>query len=289
VAHYRQRCLECHQQQGCSVPEATRRLTSKEDSCIDCHMPRFPPADIAHTSATDHRILRRKERDPGSAANDQPGPPRTPGIVSFYPDHRDINDPEARRDLGIALSHIRIQNLTQHKPPLIGDGDLAIELLEAAVRNDPEDLPAWEALAEALALRDRTAEALTAYEYVLSKAPRREASLMGAAMLAQQQRLESALSYWRRAVAVDPWKATYRSSLAKMLAEHKAWDEALLECQAWVRLDPANIDARVLLVTCLARTGDKTTARAEFAKIERLRPPNLPLLQARFSVALRPR
>jgi tetratricopeptide (TPR) repeat protein len=108
-------------------------------------------------------------------------------------------------------------------------------------------------------------------------------------MLAQQQRLESALSYWRRAAAVDPWKATYRSSLAKMLAERKAWDEALPECEAWLRLDPANLDARVLLVTCLARTGDKTTARAEFAKIERLRPPNLPLLQARFSVELRER
>src|SRR5262249_35382293 len=159
-----------------------------------------------------------------------------------------------------------------------------------ALRNDPVDLPAWEARAEALALLNRQAEALAAYEAVLTKAPRREPSLMGAAMLAQkQQRLELALSYWRRAVAEDPWHPYYRASLAQMLAEQKAWDEARAHGEAWVRLDPASVEARVLWVTCLAKSGDKDAARAEFAKIERLRPPNLPLLQARFTVELRSR
>ena len=55
------------------------------------------------------------------------------------------------------------------------------------------------------------------------------------------------------------------------------------------RLDPANMDARVLWVSCLLRTGDKAAARAEFAKIERLRPPDLPVLQARFAVEWRSR
>jgi hypothetical protein len=39
----------------------------------------------------------------------------------------------------------------------------------------------------------------------------------------------------------------------------------------------------------LLKTGDKARARAEFAKVERLRPPDLPLLQARFTVELRSR
>jgi tetratricopeptide (TPR) repeat protein len=163
-------------------------------------------------------------------------------------------------------------------------------LLKAAVRNDPEDLPAWEALAEALVLTGRPAEAGDAYEALLARDPHWEAALMGAAMLAQsRQRLPAAASYWRRAAAEGPWQPAYRAGLAQVLADQKAWDEARTQAEAWVRLDPASVDARVLYVTCLARSGHKDAARAEFAKIERLRPPNLPLLQARFTVELRER
>src|SRR5262249_32405040 len=35
VGHYGERCLQCHQERGCSVPEPTRRQTRKDDSCID--------------------------------------------------------------------------------------------------------------------------------------------------------------------------------------------------------------------------------------------------------------
>ena len=113
---------------------------------------------------------------------------------------------------------------------------------------------------------------------------------MGAAMLAQSlQRREAALSYWRRAVAENPWHPNYRANLARMLSEEKAWQEARPHCEAWLRLDPANLEARFLWVRCLIKTGDKSEARVEFAKIERLRPANLPTLQARFNVELRGR
>jgi tetratricopeptide (TPR) repeat protein len=268
------------------VPEATRRLKSKDDSCIDCHMARYPTADIAHTAATDHRILRRPDKEAPATSQAK----REPGIIAFYGQRLHPNDREAKRDLGIALVHMLVQSLAQQKAPPAGTGEQAVELLATAARDDPEDLLARESQAEGLALLNRPAEALAAYEAILANAPRREISLMGAAMLAQkQQQTERALSYWRRAIAEDPWQSYYRASLARMLIEQKAWDEACPHCAAWVRLDPASVEARVLLVTCLARSGDKAAARAEFAKIERLRPPNLPLLQARFTVELRSR
>jgi Tfp pilus assembly protein PilF len=287
VAHYRGRCLDCHRERGCSVPEATRRLQSQEDSCIDCHMPRYPAADVAHTASTDHRILRRPDKD-APAVTSRPG--GEAAIIPFYRRGLDPGDKDAGRDLGIALPHVMAQSLTRRQALAARVGRQAVDLLEAAVRNDPEDVPAREALAEALALVNRQPEALAVYEAVLSGAPQREASLMGAAMLAQSlQQREPALSYWRRAVAVNPWHPYYRASLARMLADQKAWDEARPHCEAWLRLDPANIDARVLWVSSLARTGDKAAAKAEFAKIERLRPPDLPVLQARFAVELRAR
>src|SRR5262249_44631071 len=158
-------------------------------------------------------------------------------------------------------------------------------MLEEAVRNDPEDVRAWEVKAEVLALLDRQAEALATYEAILARAPRREVSLLGAAMLCQsQQKRQAALDYWRRAVAENPWQPYYRASLARMLAEKNAWDEARPHSEAWLRLDPASIEARVLWVRCLLKTGDRARARTEFARIERLRPANLPVLQARFRV-----
>jgi tetratricopeptide (TPR) repeat protein len=293
VAYYRERCLECHTERGCSVPEATRRLKDKDDSCIDCHMPRYPPSDIAHTTATDHRVVRRKDLDAPLTSpplsRGEGGSRPEPGIRLFS---RQRHEPktEIDRDLGIALAHIMVQSLSQRKVPPAGAGQQALGLLEEAVRNDPSDMLAWEVEAEVLALLNRRAEALAAYETILAKAPYRESSLMGAAMLAQsQQQLEPALAYWRRAVAENPWQPHYRASLAQLLADQKAWDEARPQCEAWLRLDPASIEARVLWVRCLLKTGDKAGARAEFAKIERLRPPNLPLLQARFAVELRGR
>jgi Tfp pilus assembly protein PilF len=342
VAHYRSRCLECHSveriakppsERGCSVPEATRRLTSKEDSCIDCHMPRYPPADIAHTTTTDHRIIRGADKaalSRGEKGRGEGRPKREPGIVSFFQDRLDPDtnpkrqrgdatspkrqqedktspkrqrgddtspkrqrgdlDSEDERDLGIALAHILVQSAMQRKAPPARADAQAVAFLDAAVQNDPDDLQAGEAKAEVLAILGRHAEALAAYETVLAKAPHREASLLGAAMLAQGlQQTERALAYWRRAVAENPWQPSYQASLAQMLADQKAWDEARTPCEAWLRLDPASIDARVLWVRCLIKTGDKAAARAEFAKIERLRPPNLPRLQARFTVELRSR
>ncbi len=59
VEFYRGRCLECHREHGCTMPREARLRTSKEDSCIACHMPGYSASDIAHTAATDHRIVRR--------------------------------------------------------------------------------------------------------------------------------------------------------------------------------------------------------------------------------------
>jgi tetratricopeptide (TPR) repeat protein len=286
-AYYRERCLECHRQRGCSLPEAARRLPGKDESCIDCHMPKYPASDIAHAASTDHHIFRRADKVALGATSRSN---REPGIIPFYRKSNEPNEKEAGRDFGIALARTMVDRLVQRKPLPTGAGQQAVDLLEAAVRNDPEDMQAQEARAEVLALLNRQGEALAAYQAILSKAPHREASLMGAAMLAQSQRQpEPALLYWGRAVAENPWQPYYRASLAKMLADKKAWDEARPQCEAWLRLDPASIEARVLWVSCLIKTGDLARARTEFAKIERLRPPNLSILQARFAIELRSR
>ena len=57
VAFYRQKCLECHANRGCSVPMVERRARDPADNCAACHMPRGD-TDLPHIAFTHHRIGR---------------------------------------------------------------------------------------------------------------------------------------------------------------------------------------------------------------------------------------
>jgi tetratricopeptide (TPR) repeat protein len=282
VAHYRGRCLECHRQQGCSFPAAERLRRTAEDSCIECHMPRYPASDIPHTAATDHRILRNAQ--PALGPGPQAGPGNRPSIVSFYRERGTVEHAEDDRDLAVAL----IQAASRGNPiGLPGLGN-TLETLDAALRRFPDDVPAAEARGYALGLQGRWVEALAAFEEVLAKAPARETALVGAGAVAEAQgRDEAALGYWRRAVEVNPWAPIYRQSLVQQLMKRDAWVEVRPHCDAWLRLDPFSAEARAARVACLLAAGDKEGARAEFARIEAIAPPNLEKLRMRFERGLR--
>jgi predicted CXXCH cytochrome family protein len=280
VTHYREACLGCHKDRGCSVPESDRRRSSKDDSCIDCHMPRYASSDIAHNASTEHRIVRRPEgtANPEDAGrwSHGPGLPVTP----FYPEQRDPDDPDMNRDMGIALVKLLGK----------GAGDQeklapqVVAMLERALRNDPEDVDAWEAKGQVLMLMKSQSAALATFETALAKAPNRETSLSNAAMLCQDlNQMEPAIDYWRRAVKVNPWAPTYRQNLSVLLAHKGAWNDVRPHCQAWVRLAPADVPARKLWVTCLLKEGNQEEAKTEFEKIERMKPPNLREMQDWFA------
>jgi tetratricopeptide (TPR) repeat protein len=165
----------------------------------------------------------------------------------------------------------------------------ALGALEAACRRDRDDGRAGEARGQALMLLGRRAEALAAFEAVLARAPERELALAGAAAVAEALgRAEDALGYWRRVVAADPWAPKYRRWLALLLVRRRAWGEAEPACRAWVRLDPTGAEARAALVECLLAAGRTRAARAEFARVEALAPPNLREPQIRLGRRLRP-
>jgi hypothetical protein len=86
---------------------------------------------------------------------------------------------------------------------------------------------------------------------------------------------------------VNPVAADYRRFLASGLVKLESWDEARQHADAWVRLDPLSADARAARVQCLLAAGEKDEARAEFARVEALAPPNLVELRIRFERRLR--
>ena len=67
------------------------------------------------------------------------------------------------------------------------------------------------------------------------------------------------------------------------------WREAAEECRAAIRLSPADLKARELLVKCVLRLKDQKTALKEFQTLLEFDPPNRDDLIRRFATFSRAR
>jgi tetratricopeptide (TPR) repeat protein len=278
AAYFRDRCLKCHGKKGCSLPLS--RVQKKKSDCTACHMPAFATSDIAHTAFTDHRIPRRPavERAP-----DRPQETLRPGevpIVHFHEVVLDLPQEETARDQGVALM-ILARRYPQAQQPL---ARLALPSLEEATRTWPDDAAAAEARAFALWLAGQTDQALEAYRALLTRHPQQESALLDAASLcAALRRSDDAIGYMQRAIQVDPWLARYHQQLAALLDEKERWPEALQECRAALRLNPFSPQARLLMVKCMLRTGDRPQAQTEFERLLGLGAPDPEKLRQWFA------
>jgi hypothetical protein len=280
--YFRQRCLNCHQEESCGLPVAARQQTNPEDSCILCHMPPFANSNIAHSASTDHRIRRRPEKMTVPASRGLPDADMP--VKNFFEPILDPDDPEPSRALGLVLAELASEVPAFRRKA----ASHALELLESALESYPDDLPAWEAKAGALWLLERKTEALATIEFALSQAPRREAALRMAALFASGlRRDEKAAAYWKRVLVINPWRPSDHFHLAENLHNGRQPRQAAEECQAALRIEPANVKTRLLLVKCYLQTGQKDLARAEFDTLLSLKPPDADQLRRWFAEQLR--
>lgn len=63
ATYYRAKCLACHGQ-GTEGEEFAAKHHPEKPDCTACHMPALPSKDVAHTEATDHRIMRYPNQAP---------------------------------------------------------------------------------------------------------------------------------------------------------------------------------------------------------------------------------
>jgi Tetratricopeptide repeat/Cytochrome c554 and c-prime len=268
IAHYRGRCLQCHTDRSCSVPEAVRRQTSKEDSCIHCHMPRGA-TEVNHTSLTDHRIPRRPER----ATTDNPRRPtaRPDDLVAFHRHLVPAGDEEESRNRGLAIMAMLDRN-----PPADAAREYAtaaLPLLERAVRRDRHDWPAVEGRANALWILGRREEAMSIYEAALAARPDSEVTLAAAGNLALElNRVDAARSYFERAVRRNPWRSNYYHGLAVAAFRNGQWEQAVRQCQQALRVEPTADGTRSLLIQAYLWDGRKRQAETEYEILRQLTP-----------------
>jgi tetratricopeptide (TPR) repeat protein len=277
INYYRQRCLTCHAEKDCGVELAVRRAKSPSDNCIECHMPSGASSNIAHTAITDHRILRQPGSERPLTPNPSPLANKYP-IVAFDPGGPKSSDADSRRDLGMALIDFA------SKQPSAEWGRLAEPLLEEGLKRWPDDDAAWEAKGFALMLQGRDQDALDAFRTALNREPNREKSLFGAALMAGQTgRVNDAIEFWTRAIALNPWNWEYHDELAKLYADRQEWKQAAEQCQRALKLNMASWETRRLLVKCLLHLGERAKAGNELEILLGFEPPDPDALRRWFA------
>ena len=273
---YRSQCLTCHTEKSCGVEEADRRKRSPNDNCVKCHMPNVASSNIAHTAITDHRIVRIpgvEGRDAGSKKTESQEYP----IVLFDQSSDDVSSLEKQRDLGVALIEFASKQPSQEW------GRLALPLLDRGLSRWPDDIPALEAKGYALMLLGRDQETLDAFEGVLGRAPEREKSLFGAALLAARiGRNDLAVKYWTKAIDLNSWNWEYHEELAKVYGDLREWKSAAEQCQDALKLNLAAWETRKLLVRALLRQGEKDEAKKELSIMLGFEPPDPEALRLWF-------
>jgi hypothetical protein len=271
---YRQQCINCHLDKGCSLPVPERQ--KNQDNCLACHMPKQASADIQHTAISDHRILKSKNATHGKPARAHR---YSSPLVHFESGPRKLDDAEARRDLAIALTEL----LKQPGPSNQQIAELALPMIEETLKRWPGDLPALEAKAYLLYQHGRPKSALETIEQVLAHLPRRESALSAAANYAVQAGdPDKALAYSREAANLNPYLVAWRYRLADLYMKNKQYEPAITECRDALRLNPGAQRLRTLLITVLVQNGQATAAQEELETLQKMKPANKAELQQWF-------
>jgi hypothetical protein len=281
VSYYRGRCLECHADQGCSLPLDERLGREPPDDCIGCHMPRADSSNNAHVATTNHRVPRQKPAE--AEGSDAAVPEIRPGasLVHF---HRDLLDDRERllteRDRGMALCRTGGEAAARD----------ALPLLAAAVAARPDDLPALECQGEVLGRLRRPEEGLAVYKLVLAREPTRQTALEGAAHLAYRAgRHQESVEFWKRAAEVNPWRSDYHADMALAALQFRDWPTASEASRQALRLNPNLLQVRRWLVQSELRRGDRDAARKELEDLLSFDPPDRDELIRRFGSLAAPR
>lgn len=258
VTFYRLKCLECHTDRGCKLPESKRQAPPANDSCMHCHMPKLGASDVPHTAQTDHRVLRK------------PGVEHTPpgrGLPEIF-DHADKRLPEltVQRARGIWLAE---QGEAQSNPRFAME---ATRLLAVVVEHLPRDADTLEALGTAAAMEGRFEDSLTWWKRALEVEPNRESVLRPTAMiLMNSARSAEALTYLERFLKEQPDNASMWGRCSQLLGQAQRWREAIAAGKKAESLDPSQARIYQWLSHACGQAGDEAQSRHYQALHERMR------------------
>lgn len=193
AAFYRGKCLNCH-----GEAFGARHHADKQD-CAQCHMPRLPSKDVAHTQSADHRILRYAEGNPGLAK------PAGPRLVSFPASNAPLI---TTRDFALAWTELAHRGVE-------GAAAEAEQYLRQAIKTMPDDPAILSALGLVEQKHGHEQEARALYEHALQVDPLNNTVATNLGTLeAKAGHLRRAVELWRGAFERAPQRSAIGINLA---------------------------------------------------------------------------
>lgn len=194
AAYYRGKCLACH-----GEAFAAGHHQDKAD-CRPCHMPALPSKDVAHTEATDHRILRFPNAAPLPQLQI-----RGKLLASFPASEESLATP---RDYALAWESLAERGFD-------GAPQRAENYLRQALQQSPDDAAVLAALGFMELQRGHANEARDLYEHVLKVDPLSNDAATNLGILeARAGNLRRAVELWNPAFARVPNRSAIGMDLA---------------------------------------------------------------------------
>jgi tetratricopeptide (TPR) repeat protein len=229
VVYYREKCLACHGEKFASHHHA------KEPDCVGCHMPPVASSDVAHTQATDHRIL----SDPraGPSVWMLPVAPVN-GLVEFPSRPK---DPPPLRDL--ALAWVALQ-----KKGIPGASREVDDLLPKALKQSPDDVDLLSAYGYEQHQKGATTQAREVYEHAL-RVDRDAVDVQTnlAVIEASSGERVVAIALLQKAFQKRPWQDSIGMNLAVTLCQGDRYAEARDVILRVLQFDPDSSGAKAML------------------------------------------
>ncbi len=235
LQHYREKCLQCHQDSSCGLVPAARPA----NNCAGCHMPKRDVVQISHSSLTNHRIV----QSPG-----QPFPPEA--FARTTPDLEElvhVNRPPGAGEESLPL-RVRFQafgELLAKRPDF--SGRYLSLLAQVAEKNgdDPLVLASLGRKAKLEGLTPEAIEYLTEAVEAGSQPPSTYEDL--AELLVQSGREEESAAVLLRGAAAWPFNSRLRKTLALRYVNLKRYRDASETIHRFVELFPEDDFMRGLL------------------------------------------
>jgi len=156
-----------------------------------------------------------------------------------------------------------------------GEHDRALELYDARLEQDPDDVAALVQSGLLLSWRNEFAEAVERYERALALQPGHpRASLERAKVLSWDQRFAEAVDAFHLYLGDHSADLTARLGLARCLSWMRRFDESRHEFDLVLQADPDNIDAIIGSARTYAWAGNLRNARAWFERALEVDPRN---------------
>ena len=227
--YFRGRCLACHTEKSCTFDLQQRLAQKPADACSNCHMPRQPALTVAHSTLTDHRILRApgepypesalKESLPGTGfihVNAVPGKPDSIAPVQLLRAYRQE----------LIRGHLEFKNYyfsTLDRLAKAGNRDPFVLSALAQKASSDGDLAAATAYARQVVDRGST----LAYDYLL---------LDG--LLARSGNMQASIDVLQKGLALAPYNNQFYENLVIRELSAGAYGEALNTLQRGLKLFP---------------------------------------------------